>query len=64
MKFRVHYGFRRDDGMGVSTSTDFDACEVEAIDENAARGMAVNVAYQKDGPISHVQTNTVREVCP
>lgn len=60
MKFRVQYGFRRDDGMGISTSTSFDACTVEAENEEDARGMAIRVAYQKKGPISHVQTGTVR----
>lgn len=55
MKYRVHYGYRTDQGMQAATSTHWDTVTVEAQDEACARLVAIDAAYDQCNYISHVR---------
>lgn len=62
MRFEVSYEFREDTGEGAGTPTNEDVVIVDAEDEGAARLAAIDVAYAKYTPCSHVRVRTAAPV--
>lgn len=62
-RYRITYGYRTDDGMGLCVSTHTNTVELEAEDAKAAREKAIDEAYrlhgEPGGVCSHV---TIRHV--
>ena len=62
MEYKVHYGYRTDQGMVSEVATHWDTVTVEARDIASARLAAIDAAYAQCNYISHVRPTNVEEV--